>query len=274
MVRIVRAPACALLAVACAGTAAFAAGSEAPDPTTLIAGLRVKVQQKQKLEARQPVVQETVNTEQHSIDASTQDFAQKFAPIKAQHDARCHGTFQEPEYSSRVSECNALEAQARQLGANYESEIAPHKKKLDEANAELATNKQTLQQLDSSIRSINLQLRVRFPSCSLGGSAESVVDCFQHVWDQNRIHDKTAPQVGGPSLGVVAGNDPVLRDYQRRFDALEAERRTIEQRLEALANQPGTGENLVARSKLKERISAIGSAEAYLRFKAMDHARH
>ena len=263
-----------LVAAACAGGLAGAAGAQTPDPTTLIAGLRVKVQEKQKLESRQPVVQQTAAAEQRSIDAAAQVLAQNLAPIKTQHDARCFGTFPEPEYSNRVRECTALEAQARQLGADFQTEIAPHKKKLDEATAEAATIKQTLTQVDASIRSINIQLRARFPKCDPGGSAESVVDCFQHAWDQNRIHGGSVPEAGGPSLGVVPGNDPVLKDYARRFDALEAERRTVEQRLDALASQPATAENLAARSKLKQRIAEIGNTEAFLRFKAMDRARH
>lgn len=270
MMNVARTLTAVLVVVACTG----ASPAPAPDPTTLIAGLHLKVQQKLKLEARQPVVQETVDTETKIIEDATAALVQAAAPIKAQHSARCFATLPEPEYSSRVRECDGLESQLKQLATNYENEVGPHQKTLDDATAELSTIKQSLPTLGASIRSLKLQLHARFPTCT-GDDPEALADCGQHIWDQNQLHTPLSPVLGGgASLGVTPGNDKVLQDYQRQFDLLEGERRTIALRLKTLANEPATAANVAERVQLENRSSAIGSAEAFLRFKAKDRARH
>jgi|GEM_PF-3354044 len=256
--------------IGCAAFASFALLGATPPPSDtpqIIEALKGSLQAKKTLEAKRDVVQQDAGVQQSSVTRITQEHNVAIAPLNARLTSYCTGTYEKEEYQRRLAECTPLAAQTQKLVDDDKARVLPYARAYQTDQTQIADLTAQIEALARRSAALQATLNARFPRCG-GAARETVVDCYQHVWDGASLHTKRIEDpvvVGGRSLGVVITDD-VTRGLQTKFDTLESERARIDARLNGSADA-------TTRHQLKARLGEIGSEQSYLRFKAKEHER-
>lgn len=256
--------------IGCAALASFALIGATPPPSDtpqIIEALKGSLQAKKTLEVKRDTVQQDAGVQQSSVTRITQEHNVAIAPINARLTSYCTGTYEKEEYQRRLAECTPLAAQAQKLVDDDKSRVLPYARAYQSDQTQIADLTAQIEVLARRSAALQATLNARFPRCG-GGARETVVDCYQHIWDSAALHSKRIEDpvvVGGRALGVVITDD-VTRGLQAKFNTLEAERARIDERLNG-------GTDAMTRHQLKTRLGEIGNEQSYLRFKAKEHER-